>query len=116
MNIVSLTVGLTLVAGGLILFAYLRRRNAEAEAEKSIAPVSATTPADNTKSPQPEKRTGRARRRQFLPVGHDHRSGLPRRRCDHPQSGMGNIFAEEVDSLVEADAYFLGAESKLTRE
>ncbi len=117
MNIVALTVGLTLVAGGLILFAYLRcRRNAKAEAEKSIASVSATTPADNTKSPQPEKRTGRARRRQFLPVGHDHRSGPPRRRCDHPQSGMGNIFAEEVDSLVEADAYFLGAESKLTRE
>jgi len=117
MNIVALTEGLILVAGGLILFAYLRRRrNAKAEAEKSIAPVSATTPADNTKSPQPEKRTGRARRRQFLPVGHDCRSGPPRRRCDHPQSGMGNIFAEEVDSLVEADAYFLGAESKLTRE
>ncbi len=118
MNIVALTEGLILVAGGLILFAYLRRRrNAKAEAEKSIAPVSATTPADNTKSPQPEKRTtGRARRRQFLPVVHDCRSGPPRRRCDHPQSRMENIFAEEVDPLVEAGAYFLGAESKLTRE
>ncbi len=109
MNIVE---GLTLVAGGLILFAYLRRRNAKAEAEKSIVPVSATTPADNTKSPQPEKRTGRARRRQFLPVVPDRRLGPPpRRRCDHPQSRMENIFAEEVDPLVEA-----GAESKLTRE
>ena len=39
MNIVALTEGLILVAGGLILFAYLRRRrNAKAEAEKSIAP------------------------------------------------------------------------------
>ncbi len=113
MNIVALTEGLILVAGGLILFAYLRRRNAKAEAEKRIAPVSATTPADNA---EPNNRTSGGRRRQFLPVVHDRRSGSPRRRCDHPQSGMGNIFAEEVDSLVEADAYFLGAESKLTRE
>ena len=114
MNIVALTVGLTLVAGGLILFAYLRRRrNAKAEAEKSIAPVLATTLADNA---EPDKRTSGGRRRQFLPVVQDLRSSSPRRRCDHPQSRMENIFAEEVDSLVEADAYFLGAESKLTRE
>ncbi len=95
--------GLTLVAGGLILFAYLRRRrNAKAEAEKSIAPVSATTPADNAK---PDKRTGGGRRRQFLPVVHDRRSSSPRRRCDHPQGGMGHSSTDEVDPLVEADAY-----------
>ncbi len=35
MNVVALTEGLTLVAG-LILFAYLRRRNAKAEAEKRV--------------------------------------------------------------------------------
>ena len=82
------------------LLAYLRRRNAKAEAEKSIAPVSATTPADNA---EPEKRTGGGRRRQFLPVVHDRRLGTPRRRCDHPQGGMGNSFTEEVDSLAEAN-------------
>ncbi len=36
MNVVALTEGLTLVAGGLILFAYLRRRNAKAETEKRV--------------------------------------------------------------------------------
>ncbi len=93
---------LTLVAGGLILFAYLRRRNAKAEAEKTIAPVSATTPADNA---EPNKRTSGGRRRQFLPVVHDRRSGSPRRRCDHAQGGMGNSLTEEVDPLAEAEAY-----------
>ncbi|TDJ67823.1 MAG: hypothetical protein E2O38_17105 [Proteobacteria bacterium] len=102
MNVAALAEGLTLVAGGLILFTYLRRRNAKAEAEKSSAPVSATTPADNT---EPDKRTGEGRRRQFLPVVHDRRSGSPRRRCDHPQGGMGNSSTDEVDPLVEADTY-----------
>lgn len=102
MNVAALAEGLTLVAGGLILFAYLRRRNAKAKAEKSSAPVSATTPADNT---EPDKRTGGGRRRQFLPVVHDRRSSSPRRRCDHPQGGMGNSSTDEVDPLVEADTY-----------
>ncbi len=102
MNAVALAEGLTLVAGGLILFAYLRRRNAKAEAEKSIAPVSATTPADNA---EPNNRTSGGRRRQFLPVVHDRRSGSPRRRCDHAQGGMGNSLTEEVDPLAEANAY-----------
>ncbi len=102
MNVAALAEGLTLVAGGLILFAYLLRRNAKAKAEKSIGPVSATTPADNAK---PEKRTGGGRRRQFLPVVHDRRSSSPRRRCDHPQGGMGNSSTDEVDPLVEADTY-----------
>ncbi len=113
MNVAALAEGLTLAAGGLILVAYLWQRNAKGKTEKSIAPVSATTPADNAK---PEKRTGGARRRQFLPVVHDRRSGSTRRRCDQPQGGMGNSSTDEVDPLVEADAYFLGAESKLTRE
>ena len=102
MNVTALAEGLALVAGGLILFAYLRRRNAKAKAEKSSAPVSATTPGDNAK---PEKRTGGGRRRQFLPVVHDRRSSSPRRGCDHPQGGMGNSSTDEVDPLVEADAY-----------
>ncbi len=102
MNVAALAEGLTLVAGGLILFAYLRRRNAKAKAEKSIAPVSATTPAGNAK---PDKRTGGGRRRQFLPVVHDRRSSSPRRRCDHPQGGMGHSSTDEVDPLVEADTY-----------
>ncbi len=90
-------------AGGLILLAYLRRRrNGQAEAEKGIATVSATTRADNA---EPEKRTGRARRRQFLPVVHDRRSGPARRHCDHLQGGMGDSSTEEVDPLAEADAY-----------
>ncbi len=102
MNVAALGEGLTLVAGGLILVAYLWQRNAKAKAEKSIARVSATMLADNAK---PEKRTGGARRRQFLPMVHDCRSGSPRRRCDQPQGGMGNSSTDEVDPLVEADAY-----------
>ena len=112
MSVAALVGGLTFF-GGVILFVYLwRRRNGNAEAEKRIPTISATTPADNA---EPEKRTGRARRRQFLSVVPNRRSGSARRRCDRPQSGMENIFAEELDSLAEADAY-LGAESKLTRE
>ncbi len=101
MNVVALI----LLAGGVVLLVYLwRRRTTMAEAEKSIATVSATTPADNTKSPQPEKRTGRARRRQFLPVAHDRRLGPPRRRCDQPQGVMGASFTEEMSPLAEAEA------------
>ncbi len=103
MSVAALVGGLTFFVGGVILFVYLRRRrNGQAEAEKGIATVSATTPADNT---EPERRIRRGRRRQFLPVAHDRRSGPARRHCDHPQSGMENSFAEEVDPLVEADAY-----------
>jgi len=103
MSVAALVGGLTLVAGGLILFAYLRRRrNGQAEAEKGIPTVSATTPADNA---EPEKRIRGGRRRQFLPIVHDRRSAPARRRCDHPQGGMGNSSTEEVDPLVEADAY-----------
>ena len=110
MSVAALFGGLTLFGGGVTFFVYLwRRRNGKAE---SIPTVSAATPADKTER---EKRTGRARRRQFLPVVQNRRSGPARRRCDRPQSGMENIFAEEVDSLAEAAAY-LGAESKLTRE
>ncbi len=59
MNVVALI----LLAGGVVLLAYLwRRRTTKAEAEKSIATVFAITPADNAKPPLPEKRTGRARR------------------------------------------------------
>jgi pilus assembly protein FimV len=103
MSVAALVGGLTFFAGGVILFVYLqRRRNGNAEVEKGIPTISATTPADNA---EPEKRTGGARRRQFLSVVHNRRSGPARRRCDHPQSGMENIFAEEVDPLAEADAY-----------
>ncbi len=110
MSVAALVGGLTLVAGGLILFAYLRRRrNGQAEAEKGIPTVSATTPADNA---EPDKRTGGGRRRQFLPVVHDRRSGPARRRCDHPQGGMGNSFTDEVDPLVEADAYLAHGHDK----
>ncbi len=103
MNVAALVGGLTFFVGGVILFVYLRRRrNGQAEAEKGIPTVSATTPADNA---EPDKRTGGGRRRQFLPVVHDRRSSSPRRHCDHPQGGMGNSSTDEVDPLVEADAY-----------
>lgn len=101
MNVVALI----LLAGGVILLAYLRRRNAKAKSERRIATISATTPAENAKPPQPENRISQARRRQFLPVIHERRSGLPRRRRDHPQGGMGRIVTEELDSLGEAEAY-----------
>ena len=101
MNVVALI----LLAGGVVLLAYLwRRRTTKAEAEKSIATVFAITPAENAKPPPPEKRTGRVRRRQYLPVVHDTRSGPPRRRCDQPQEAMGASFTEEMDPLAEAGA------------
>ena len=101
MNVVALI----LLAGGVVLLAYLwRRRTTKAEAEKSIATVFAITPAENAKPPPPEKRTGRARRRRFLSVVHDTRSGLSRRRCDRPQGEMGASFTEEMDPLAEAGA------------
>ena len=101
MNVVALI----LLAGGVVLLVSLwRRRTTKAEAEKIIAPVFAITPADNAKSPLPEKRTGRARRRRFLSVVHDTRSGLSRRRCDRPQGEMGASFTEEMDPLAEAGA------------
>ncbi len=103
MNVAALVGGLTFFVGGVILFVYLRRRrNGQAEAEKGIPTIPATTPADNA---EPEKRIRGGRRRQFLPVVHDRRSSPARRRCDHPQGEMGNSSTDEVDPLVEADAY-----------
>ncbi len=75
-----------LFAGGVILLAYMRRRRHDAKAES-------------------EQRTGRARRRRFIPVTHERRLGLPRRRRDHPRGAMGGILTEEMDPLAEAEIY-----------
>jgi FimV-like protein len=74
-----------LFAGGVILLAYMRRRH-DAKAES-------------------EKRTGRARRRRFIPVTHERRFGSPRRLCDHPRGAMGSILTDEMDPLAEAAIY-----------
>lgn len=104
MNIVALAGGLALFAIGLIFFAYLRhRRRKKVDSVKSIGTVSATKPATNATWLGQEKRTGGGRRRRFMPVAHERRFGLPRRRCDQPQHGMGNILTEEVDPLAEAE-------------
>ncbi|MDH3672555.1 MAG: hypothetical protein OES46_15595 [Gammaproteobacteria bacterium] len=77
MEFVSL--GLALLAVGVILLAYMRRRR-RAKAES-------------------EKRTGQARRRRFVEVAQEKRVGLPRRDRDCPPDGIGNIIIDDVDPL-----------------
>lgn len=80
-----ISLGLVLLAAGVIPWAYMRsRRRAKAESEKRI---------------------GQARRRRFIAVGQERRSGLPRRTRDHPRGAMGYIVTDEVDPLAEAEAY-----------
>lgn len=79
------SLGLTLLAAGVMFLAYMRRRR-RAKAES-------------------EKRIGEARRRRFMEVAQERRSGLPRRSRDHPQGGMGNMVVEAVDPLAQAEAY-----------
>jgi hypothetical protein len=52
-----------------------------------------------------EKRAGQARRRRFTEIAEERRSGVPRRSRDRLQTGMGEIVADEVDPLAEAEAY-----------
>ncbi|MFQ5545598.1 MAG: hypothetical protein ACE5FE_06450 [Acidiferrobacterales bacterium] len=73
------SLGLVLVAVGVILLVYRRpRRPAKAESEK---------------------RSGQARRRRFIKVGQEKRLGLPRRSRDCPPDPMGDIGTDEVDTL-----------------
>ncbi len=88
MEYVSL--GLALLAVGVILLAYMRRRR-RAMAES-------------------EKRIGQARRRRFLEVAQEQRLGLPRRNRDCPPDGMGNIVTD--DPLAEAEAYLTRGRGK----
>ena len=73
------SLGLALLAAGVILFAYMRpRHRAKAESEKRI---------------------GQARRRRFIEIGQEKRLGLPRRNRDCPPDGMGTIAMDEADPL-----------------
>lgn len=87
-----ISLGLVLLAVGVILLAYMRRRRrANSESEKRIS---------------------RVRRRRFTDVPRERRSSLPRRNRDRPQGGMGNIVANEVDPLDEAEAYLTGGRDR----
>jgi hypothetical protein len=75
---------LPLLAVGALFLTYMRhRRRAVSESEKRI---------------------GQARRRRFTEIAQERRSGLPRRSRDRLQTGMGEIVADEVDPLGEAEA------------
>ena len=75
------SLGLVLLAIGVIGLAYRRRRRpAQAESEKRI---------------------GQARRRQFIEVSQEKRLGLPRRNRDCPPDGMGTIVTDELDPLAD---------------
>ena len=78
-----ISLGLALLAVGVIFLAYMRRRRpAKAESEKRI---------------------GQARRRRFIAVAQEKRLGPPRRNRDCPSGGMNNIVTDEP--LAEAEAY-----------
>ncbi len=81
------SLGLALLAVGVILLVYMRRRH----------------PAKT----ESEKRIGQARRRRFIGVAQEQRLGLPRRNRDCPPDGMGNIVTD--DPLAEAEAYLTRA-------
>ena len=79
------SLALVLLSVGVIFLTYTRnRRRAAAESEKRIS---------------------QARRRRFTEIAEERRSGLPRRSRDRLQTGMGEIVADEVDPLAEAEAY-----------
>ncbi|MFQ6023236.1 MAG: FimV/HubP family polar landmark protein [Acidiferrobacterales bacterium] len=99
MVVVALASGLFLIAGGFVVFIYMRRES-EAFAGRSER-------TSHEQIPEPvleDRRTGRGRRQRFVPVPFERRRG-PRRSRDHLAGEVGDMETEKVDTVEETETY-----------
>ncbi|MFQ5993880.1 MAG: FimV/HubP family polar landmark protein [Acidiferrobacterales bacterium] len=103
--------GLVLVAGGIVLFVYLRRMQSghQLEAERALVVPDNKIPPEEGMPVPFDRRGGRGRRQRFVPVPFERRRG-PRRASDQvPESVVyaddHNVQTGSADTVEETETY-----------
>lgn len=101
----ALAAGLFLIAGGFVLFVYMRRVSVlQAQFQETVYPAKKTSALAEDKPVFQERRGGPGRRRRFVPVPFERRRGA-RRHSDRIPEAVGQVYTGKVDTVEETDVY-----------